>query len=170
MSKCEGEAARQDVSQVTLSVASDVCELIFLLFFCFVFFLACYTMTCHIWECFEKKGREGPRSPGTGNVQGKSEKLARASLVSAFNVSHDGSVGLRGAHRLYTCARKGNRYKLFSCMQTRPHRGRALTDPPVSIQSRCGSICCLLFNCITAETQHRPLILRPFSGKFHSRG
>lgn len=77
----------------------------------------------------KKKNREGPHSPVTGNVQCVSEKLARASLVSAFNVWHDGSVGLRGTHRLYMCAGKGSRYKLFSCMRTRPHRGRALTDP-----------------------------------------
>lgn len=94
-----------------------------------VFSKACYTTTCHIWECLQKKSREGPHNLVTGNVQCLSEKLARASLASAFNVWHDGSVGQRGTHRLYMCAGKSSRYKLFSCMRTRPHRGRARTDP-----------------------------------------
>lgn len=62
MSKCKWETAKQDVSQVTLAASSDIHELISLqkgkVDF---FFLACYTTTCHIWECLRKKQRGTPR-------------------------------------------------------------------------------------------------------------
>lgn len=90
MSKCEGEAARQHVSQVTPPAASDVREAISLrkskvIFFFFVVLL--HNELSHLrMPAEQKKSREGPHSPVTGNVQCVSEKLARASLVSAFNV------------------------------------------------------------------------------------
>lgn len=95
----------------------------------FFFLVLLHNKLSHLRMPAEQKSREGPPSPVTGNVQRVSEKLARASLVSAFNVWRDGSVGLCGTPRLYMCAGKASRYKLFSCMRTRPHRGWALTDP-----------------------------------------
>lgn len=82
MSKCEWETARQDVSEVTLAAASDVRELIS----SFVFFSLLHNDLSGLRIPPEKKSRAGPHGPVTGNVQCMSEKLARASLASAFNV------------------------------------------------------------------------------------
>lgn len=57
---------------------------------------------------------------------------------------------------VYVCMEKASQPKLFPCMRTQPHRGRARLsqrNPWISIRNRCSFF--FFFHCITLVIQHK---------------